>query len=70
MRSLSSRLLLAMTGVAVLGALLAGLLTAPLLAGATRDAVREPLAQQAELLARLPPPRAPLTTARAAHRRQ
>jgi len=55
MRSLSSRLLLAMTGVAVLGALLAGLLTAPLLAGATRDAVREPLAQQAELLARLPP---------------
>ncbi|GAB3245156.1 sensor histidine kinase [Nocardioides dilutus] len=55
MRSLSSRLLLAMTGVAVLGALLAGLLTAPLLSGATRDAVREPLAQQAELLARLPP---------------
>ena len=55
MRSLSSRLMLAMTGVAVLGALLAGLLTAPLLAGATRDAVREPLAQQADLLARLPP---------------
>jgi two-component system OmpR family sensor kinase len=56
MRSLSSRLLLAMTGVAVLASLLAGVLTAPLLAGATRDAVREPLAQQAELLARLPPP--------------
>lgn len=55
MRSLSSRLLLAMTGVALLGALLAGLLTAPLLSGATRDAVREPLAQQAALLARLPP---------------
>ena len=44
-----------MAGVAVLGAVLAGLLTAPLLAGATRDAVREPLAQQAELLSRLPP---------------
>ena len=55
MRSLSSRLLLAMTGVAVLGALLAALLTAPLLTGATRDAVREPLAQQADLLSRLPP---------------
>ncbi len=55
MRSLSSRLLLAMTGVAVLGAVLAGVLTAPLLTGASREAVRAPLAQQAELLARLPP---------------
>ena len=55
MRSLSSRLLWAMTGVAALGAVLAGLLTAPLLAGATQDAVREPLAQQADLLSRLPP---------------
>jgi two-component system OmpR family sensor kinase len=54
-RSLSSRLLLAMTGVAVLGAVLAGVLTAPLLTGASRDAVRAPLAQQAELLSRLPP---------------
>jgi len=54
-RTLSSRLLLAMAGVAVLGAVLAGLLTAPLLSAATRDAVREPLAQQAELLSRLPP---------------
>jgi two-component system, OmpR family, sensor kinase len=56
MRSLSSRLLLAMAGVAALGAVLAGLVTAPLLASATRDALREPLAQQADLLARLPPP--------------
>jgi two-component system sensor histidine kinase BaeS len=55
MRSLSSRLLWAMTGVAVLGAVLAGVLTAPLLSGATQDAVREPLAQQADLLSRLPP---------------
>jgi hypothetical protein len=55
MRSLSSRLLLAMTGVAVLGAVLAGVLTAPLLSGASREAVRAPLAQQAELLSRLPP---------------
>jgi two-component system, OmpR family, sensor kinase len=55
MRSLSSRLLLAIAGVAALGAVLAGVLTAPLLTGATRDAVREPLAQQADLLARLPP---------------
>lgn len=44
-----------MTGVAVLGSLLAALLTAPLIASAARDAVREPLAQQADLLARLPP---------------
>lgn len=55
MRSLSSRLLWAITGVAVLGAVLAGVLTAPLLSGATRDAVRAPLAQQADLLSRLPP---------------
>lgn len=55
MRTLSSRLLLAIAGVAALGAVLAGLLTAPLLSGATRDAVRAPLAQQADLLARLPP---------------
>jgi signal transduction histidine kinase len=55
MRSLSSRLLWAMTGVAVLGAVLAGVLTAPLLSGATQDAVRAPLAQQAGLLSRLPP---------------
>ena len=55
MRSISSRLVLAMTGVAVLGSLLAALLTAPLIADAARDAVREPLAQQADLLARLPP---------------
>jgi two-component system OmpR family sensor kinase len=33
---------------------LAGLLLAPLLAGAREDAVREPLARQADLLARLP----------------
>lgn len=55
MRALSSRLLLAIAGVAALGAVLAGLLTAPLLTGATREAVREPLAQQADLLARLAP---------------
>lgn len=51
---LTGRLVLAMTGVALVSALLAGALTAPLLAGVTRDAVRDPLARQAELLARIP----------------
>jgi signal transduction histidine kinase len=51
---LTGRLALAMAAVAVVSAMLAGLLLAPLLAGAREDAVREPLARQADLLARLP----------------
>lgn len=51
---LTGRLALAMAAVAVVSAVLAGLLLAPLLAGAREDAVREPLARQADLLARLP----------------
>ena len=51
---LTSRLALAMAGVAVLSALLAGALVAPLLSGAREEAVRAPLARQADLLARLP----------------
>jgi signal transduction histidine kinase len=52
-RSLTWRLGVAMALTAVLGALLAGLLAAPLLASTTRDAVRDPLARQADLLSRL-----------------
>ncbi len=51
---LTSRLALAMAAVAVLSALLAGVLLAPLLSGAREEAVRAPLARQADLLARLP----------------
>ncbi|MDR7254742.1 two-component system sensor histidine kinase BaeS [Nocardioides sp. BE266] len=51
---LTARLALAMAAVAAVSALLAGLLVAPLLAGAREDAVRTPLARQADLLARLP----------------
>ncbi|MEP7090101.1 MAG: HAMP domain-containing sensor histidine kinase [Nocardioidaceae bacterium] len=53
-RPLSSRLALAMALVAVVSAVLAGVLAAPLLRSATDDAVRQPLGQQADLLARLP----------------
>jgi len=52
-RSLTWRLGAAMALTAVLGAVLAGLLAAPLLASTTRDAVRDPLARQADLLGRL-----------------
>lgn len=51
---LAGRLALVMAAVAVVSAVLAGLLVAPLLAGAREDAVRTPLARQADLLARLP----------------
>ncbi len=51
---LTARLALAMAAVAVVSALLAGVLVAPLLSGAREEAVRAPLARQAELLARLP----------------
>ena len=51
---LTARLAFAMAAVAVVSALLAGVLLAPLLAGAREEAVRAPLARQAELLARLP----------------
>jgi two-component system OmpR family sensor kinase len=51
---LTSRLALAMAAVAVVSAVLAGLLVAPLMAGAREDTVRTPLARQADLLARLP----------------
>lgn len=47
--------MVAMGGVALLTALLAGLLTAPLLGSATEDAVREPLSRQADFLARVVP---------------
>lgn len=53
-RGLTAQLALAMAGVAVLSAVLAGLLVAPLLAGAREEAVRAPLARQVDLLARLP----------------
>ena len=52
--SLTSRLALAMALVAVVSAVLAGVLADPLLRSATDDAVRRPLGSQAELLARLP----------------
>lgn len=51
---LTSRLALAMAAVAVLSALLAGVLLAPLLSGAREEAVRAPLSRQADLLGRLP----------------
>lgn len=51
---LTSRLALAMGAVAVVSALLAGLLVAPLLSGAREEAVRAPLARQVDLLSRLP----------------
>ena len=54
MRGLTARLALAMAAVAAVSVVLAGLLVAPLLAGAREDAVRAPLARQADLLARLP----------------
>jgi two-component system, OmpR family, sensor kinase len=53
-QSLSSRLALAMALVAVVSVVLAGVFAAPLLRSATDDAVRQPLASQADLLARLP----------------
>jgi two-component system sensor histidine kinase BaeS len=43
-----------MATVAAVSAVLAGLLVAPLLSGAREDAVRGPLARQADLLSRLP----------------
>jgi len=46
--------MVAMGGVALMTALIAGLLTAPLLGSATEDAVREPLGRQADFLVRLP----------------
>lgn len=52
--SLTARLALAMATVAAVSAALAGLLVAPLLSGAREDAVRGPLARQADLLSRLP----------------
>jgi signal transduction histidine kinase len=52
--SLTARLALAMATVAAVSAVLAGLLVAPLLSGAREDAVRGPLARQADLLSRLP----------------
>lgn len=51
---LSARLALAMAAVAAVSAVLAGVLVAPLLAGAREETVRAPLARQADLLARLP----------------
>ncbi|WP_374454457.1 sensor histidine kinase [Nocardioides sp.] len=51
---LTGRLALAMAAVAAVSALLAGLLVAPLLAGAREDAVRTPLSRQVELLSRIP----------------
>jgi signal transduction histidine kinase len=51
---LTARLALAMAAVAAVSALLAGVLVAPLLSGAREEAVRAPLARQADLLARLP----------------
>jgi len=51
---LTARLALAMAAVAVVSALLAGLLVAPLLSGAREEAVRAPLARQVDLLSRLP----------------
>lgn len=54
MKGLTGRLALAMAAVAVVSAVLAAVLMAPLLAGAREDAVRDPLARQADLLARLP----------------
>ncbi len=52
--SLTARLVLAMTLVAAVATGATGLLSAPLLHGATEDAARAPLARQAELLAQLP----------------
>lgn len=51
---LTARLALAMAAVAAVSALLAGVLVAPLLSGAREEAVRGPLARQADLLSRLP----------------
>jgi len=52
--TLSRVIALAAAGVAALAMLLAGLLTTPLVRGATEDAARIALARQADLLARLP----------------
>ncbi len=52
---LTLRLAAAIAGVALAAVLLAGVVVAPLLHDATEDAVREPLARQATLLAQLPP---------------
>jgi two-component system OmpR family sensor kinase len=52
--TLTSRLVLAMTLVAVLATGAAALLTAPLVQGAVESAARAPLGRQADLLARLP----------------
>lgn len=52
--SLTARLGLAMAAAATVAALLAGALTAPLLADASSDALRAPLGRQAELLSRIP----------------
>ncbi len=53
-RSLTGRLVLAMSGVALVSALLAALSLAPLLRSATEDAVRTPLARQADFFAQVP----------------
>jgi two-component system sensor histidine kinase BaeS len=52
-RTLTVRLAGAMALVAALGALLVGILAAPLVRGSTEDAVRQPLGRQAALLAQL-----------------
>lgn len=52
---LTLRLTAAIAGVALAAVLLVGAVVAPLLHNATEDAVREPLARQATLLAQLPP---------------
>ncbi|MBZ5739113.1 HAMP domain-containing sensor histidine kinase [Nocardioides mangrovi] len=62
-RPLAVRLVLALGGVAVLVALVVAGLLAPLLSGASDQAVRESMARQADLLARLPAAR--LVTPRA-----
>ncbi len=51
---LGRRLLLALTGIVILSSALSLLLTGPLLRSSTEAAVREGLARQADLLARLP----------------
>ncbi|CAN5450625.1 HAMP domain-containing sensor histidine kinase [soil metagenome] len=52
--TLHRRLMAAMGGIALLTALIAGLLVAPLIGTVAEDAVREPLARQASFLARVP----------------
>ncbi len=61
LRSLTARLVLAMTLVAAVATGTTGVLVTPLLRGTVEDSVRSPLARQADLLARFParPLRAP-----------